>query len=804
MPDDLESTTARTMIGSIARQLLSDLSLDVFSMLDQELRDTKPDVEWIFEVLSSRLSANRQYFIILDGLNEVEDVEIKEVVEVLERFLALPTLTFKIFYSNQTIHSAWLPLKANFTWHIAVDNANISSDINHYIDVLLEEKLESEALQLGDPRLILLIQKALKEGANGMFVPQHIYVKYPTCLHIVRFLWAVFQIEHICAQQTDETILRAVQNLPKDLPKIFERILKKLSISTDAKLAGRIFDWLAVAKRPLTLEELREAIAIDPLQKELIAARLPNNMLLALSCCGPLVIVDDEQGTVHFTHQSVRHHLTLNASDPSLTDYHVDLEAADARAGEICITYLNFNIFDRRVAKAPAKGTKTVEIPGEIVRGILPRTNLVSKLTAIRFLKDKQTLNRAVQRQMQDVVGGRVQQEHYFLLYARKWWIFHAKFLRAPPGPMWDMWCQLLTDENDHVDKPWPSHAPSDHSRYQHMIEWAKLNDHGALFVYMVTSTKVIHVGEPLIVAEKLAIALAKNRRWTYLRDFLELHSDSANSNQDDFRTKLLIPGLWFVREDIVQICLTDGADVRKTHPPSIFSVFNITMEQPSFSTKRDIYQSLRKFKDWGQMLDSWSPLSIAAAAGSLHMVDLILSKAYLGTKDVGGDRDSFLPRALLVAAAFGYYEIVHRLLNLERTVIIHDHEDDDIGHESRIPRRFNVNTTDNSGWTSLMYITAWGNLDLVELLLKRKANPEVGTYTEDSMESFTSLSIAISLGRKDIQDRFQSWREIQGSLRVSDSGKAQSNPQLKNTIRQNQLQSTGDKGVSRRLVQRK
>ena len=173
--DDPESLTTRAMVGSIARQLLSDLPLEVFTILNQEIQDTKPDGEWLFEVLASRLSTDRQYFIVLDGLNEFEDADIKEVVYFLERLLALPTLKIKIFYSIQGIR---LPVKASFARHIAIDESSISSDINQYIDVILEHHLENGTLQLGNPGLKSLIQRALKEGARGMSVflaPNEIY-----------------------------------------------------------------------------------------------------------------------------------------------------------------------------------------------------------------------------------------------------------------------------------------------------------------------------------------------------------------------------------------------------------------------------------------------------------------------------------------------------------------------------------------------------------------------------------------------------------------------------------------------------
>ena len=560
----------------------------------------------------------------------------------------------------------------------------------------------------------------------------------------------MFQIENICAQQSDEQILEAIMDLPRDLPKTFERILKKLSTSKNTKVAGRIFNWLAVAKRPLMLEELREAIAIDPLQKELVSARLVNNMMHALSCCGSLVVIDEEQRTVHFTHHSVWHHLTQGPSDLSLADYYVDLEAADTRAGEICVTYLSFNAFDRRLTKAPTKGTNTANIPGEIVREMLPRTRLVHKLTSIRFLKDKESLNSAIERQMEEALG-RVQQQYFFLLYARKWWIFHTKGLQVASKPIWDMWCRLLIDENGNADKPWPAQERSHGVLNKHMVEWANLNDHEALFVYIGTSNQSI---ESLHIKE-ISMVLVKYRRWRDLRRFLELNSHSEHAMQDDLRTEILVPAVWYDQVEIVQLCLTDGADVYKTHTSIKLTEYNITMAGPSFNINEYVDQDFPDLKNWQKMLDSWSPLGIAAAARNLDVIKFILSKGY--KEEILAP--SNLPQALLVAAALGHFEIAHHLLHLKETLTIYIDDDDEFGHKKKLPRRFPLDVKDNHGWTALMYITAWGNLELVEMLLRRGANPEIMATKDNRKPRFSPFTIAESTGRNDIQDLLLSWR---------------------------------------------
>src|SRR5271168_4308915 len=73
-----------------------------------------------------------------------------------------------------------------------------------------------------------------------------------------RFLWVAFEIEDICAQQSDEDIRKVIRDLPKDLPEIYERILARIDRAGTAEIAQKIFKWVASVRRPLSPEELRE------------------------------------------------------------------------------------------------------------------------------------------------------------------------------------------------------------------------------------------------------------------------------------------------------------------------------------------------------------------------------------------------------------------------------------------------------------------------------------------------------------------------------------------------------------------
>ena len=131
--------------------------------------------------------------------------------------------------------------------------------------------------------------------------------------------------------------------MPRGLSDTFSRILRKLHYSnnTDPPLCRKIFDLVATAQRPLTLEQLHEAVSVKPGEIAWDASKPVDHMLKSLlDCCGSLLVVDEEDLTVHFAHRSVKQHLLSEPTDSDLRKYHINMEEADLYMGDIIVTYL--------------------------------------------------------------------------------------------------------------------------------------------------------------------------------------------------------------------------------------------------------------------------------------------------------------------------------------------------------------------------------------------------------------------------------------------------------------------------------
>jgi ankyrin repeat protein len=160
------------------------------------------------------------------------------------------------------------------------------------------------------------------------------------------------QLAHICGC-IPARIRRALADLPETLDETYERTLREIN-KADWEFAHRIFQFVAVAVRPLGVEELAELLAFDfeagPIPKFHEDWRLDDPMQAVLSICPSfLAVVDEktvlaERKVVQFSHFSVKEFLTsarlAKAMDIILRRYHISETPAHTLAAQACLGYL--------------------------------------------------------------------------------------------------------------------------------------------------------------------------------------------------------------------------------------------------------------------------------------------------------------------------------------------------------------------------------------------------------------------------------------------------------------------------------
>ncbi len=402
-----ESLKARTIIGSLAFQFLRiipDLDLTGTAKSLDLLRPIL-DVGRIFDLLQNSLPADFKAYVILDGIDDCVDAEREQLIQHLHKL----QVEFKLLLciSHRLESNSFLKLYLeNFTAATSTSIPDNNPDIQEFIEAELESCIHSRKLVLGDPSLILEIQDALQAGSKGMF------------------LWTALQIESLCFMKTDATIRQALRHLPKDLSETFSRILNR-SRGLGEPYQKRILELVTAAQRPLTADELGEAMSVVPGDSTWNPARRLNNVFSVLTCCGSLLIIDEEDLTIRLVHHSVKQFL-LDGYKEGKTAF--TIHGAKRTMSEIVITYLNYSIFDTRLSTAhPAQVTSQSAMP-KIIHSALGPSKAVSNLV-LQILKSRKQpdfdMNKVLM-ETREAFGNRSIHQQHFRSYTRLYWVQHT------------------------------------------------------------------------------------------------------------------------------------------------------------------------------------------------------------------------------------------------------------------------------------------------------------------------------------------------------------------------------------------
>ena len=164
-PDEVASLKAREILGCLARQLFEGSPGDMSGFWQKEKHLS---MDQIVSDMLSRLPETC-YILAIDGLDECQHEEVDLLIEAIQSIGSLKH-TFKLFLTGRSDLSSIMADRLDPEYYISMTSSLNGPEISAYIELTLEEALESGRLKLGDPTIILDIQAALETGAQGMFV----------------------------------------------------------------------------------------------------------------------------------------------------------------------------------------------------------------------------------------------------------------------------------------------------------------------------------------------------------------------------------------------------------------------------------------------------------------------------------------------------------------------------------------------------------------------------------------------------------------------------------------------------------
>ncbi|KIL90704.1 hypothetical protein FAVG1_06440 [Fusarium avenaceum] len=202
--------------------------------------------ETLWRIFLSMLAAlkNEKVYCVLDALDECDDeslssllFKIKTLFDPLQNDDARNSLKLIIASREYPLS---LPQNLSGFLRIALD------DLDHDIQLYIAEKVDhlSRVKNFQGSPLQRRIESALREGTEGTF------------------LWVSYVAQDL-EQKTLDEIDTAVNQLPRGLYAIYDRIISKIENETRGGIV-EMLRWILLAARPLTISELCNAIDVKP------------------------------------------------------------------------------------------------------------------------------------------------------------------------------------------------------------------------------------------------------------------------------------------------------------------------------------------------------------------------------------------------------------------------------------------------------------------------------------------------------------------------------------------------------------
>ncbi|KAL6825610.1 ankyrin repeat-containing domain protein [Trichoderma sp. SZMC 28015] len=351
---------AIAVLRGLAYQLLTkhpDISTSVASYFEtaKHTENTliSPETLWmVFKTLLRALKLGTVYCI-LDGLDECDEKSIRELVKQFRDFYSPSDHTGPI---AQNLKLAIVSRKINgledFT-KIRLDPDNdslINEDIKRFISTAMQELSRRPGY---DDDFVRDIENVLLRRSNGTF------------------LWIGFVMKALLDTSTRMEVMDVLNALPQGLPAMYGRMLLQIK-SSQRHIISTILKCVTIARRPMTLEELKTAVSLlcnTPIDSTQI-------MCDRIASCGPILRISGghDTGTCSLVHQSARDYLLREEvdTDPILEEFRIEGKEAHTSLARICLACIEnsdfrhkpLNIEDTSVLKkSPLLGYATKHWP---------------------------------------------------------------------------------------------------------------------------------------------------------------------------------------------------------------------------------------------------------------------------------------------------------------------------------------------------------------------------------------------------------------------------------------------------------
>jgi ankyrin repeat protein len=480
--------------------------------------------------------------------------------------------------------------------------------------------------------------------------------------------------------------------------------VRQITARIGARQALRILQLCGVVKRPLTVDEFREVLSVEPGQRSLDRGSLPNDMDRILSDCCGLTFVDEEENTVHYVHHSVRKHLF-----ESLHSHRFIQADLDKHFGFLCMTYLNFNDFKRQLVKAEQGSGAPLNPLGIGISAIRHQSSLSNRVAQklLRQSRQSQLLTAGdLGRKAQEILGytqasrieSELNREFCLLAYARTYWIYHLINIDdTADEKIWKLFCKCV--DGDVVEyRPWNT-APSDkHHEIEGMsnmpseMKWILANGHNSLLLYHALS-------DSPYLTEAIKGEILRHAAIADRPHFVEILIRHTESRRETLSMALQLAA----REGrvlIVMMLLAAMADVNTPERVDGRTALQAAAGGGHIEVVEKLLAANANINAPAEGYGGRTALQAAAEGGHVEVVEKLLA----AKADINAPATVVNGRtALQAAAGGGHIEVVEKLLAAKADI--------------------NAPATSNGSRTALQAAAEGGHVKVVEKLLAVKAN---------------------------------------------------------------------------------
>jgi len=268
---------------------------------------------------------------VLDGLDECEESTLSALLPRIVSLLASEAPSTQSTFRLAIVSRDMSALQGCRRVRLDPDNhEKIVSDIELFVSTRVHELSRIEGF---DDEFRASVQTALLERAKGTF------------------LWVGYAMHELSRKHTRSEIWKALEDLPSGLPAIYSRMLLQIPTS-QTEISRAILRWVALAVRPLQLEELAAATGVRPFTPQITIEQAARD---AVALCGPLLKIQEQE--VSLTHQSARDYLLRKERDNNavLEEFRLREEPSHLELAQKCLDCIAQSSFQHKAIELRVK-----------------------------------------------------------------------------------------------------------------------------------------------------------------------------------------------------------------------------------------------------------------------------------------------------------------------------------------------------------------------------------------------------------------------------------------------------------------